>query len=103
MSTYKITGTIKRNMTDKDQCDHITHCNKCNALVCSYCCEDCSGCQVEWCKECYKEHQVCCYDCLEMICPVEQERIFTGQEPIEGTIIEIPVCPKCNMKNDQKL
>ena len=74
-------------MTDK--CDHITNCNKCKDQVCSYCVEDCSGCQLEWCKGCYKEHQECCSDCLDMICPKEVE-VYDN----------FAVCPTCNMKNE---
>ena len=78
-------------MTDK--CDHITNCNKCGNEVCSYCVEDCSGCQLEWCKKCYIEHQKSCSDCLEQICPKEVETIGSLNEGL------IPVCPRCNMKN----
>ncbi len=74
-------------------CNHITNCNKCKEQVCSYCVEDCSGCQIEWCKECYQEHQVPCMECLTMICPNEIELV-------ESLDDSISICPRCNMQND---
>ena len=76
-----------------DKCEHITTCNKCGTEICSYCVEDCSGCQLEWCKDCYKEHQTVCCDCLIELCPQEIEVI----QDIENIVRSI--CPKCNMYN----
>ena len=76
-------------------CEHITNCVDCDLQVCSYCVEDCSGCQKERCKECYKKHQTCCNDCLENICPKEVELV----EAEDDTMIQ--VCPKCKMVDEQ--
>ena len=47
----------------------------------------------------HEKLQICCFDCLEMICPTEKETVFTNEGHEERNIIEIPVCPRCNMKN----
>ena len=64
-------------------CEHITTCRKCSKTICSYCVEDCSGCQTESCKECYVKHQVKCNECEEYLCPKE----------VIGVL-----CPVCDMK-----
>ena len=52
-------------------CDHITKCNDCNMTICSYCCEDCSGCGKELCKIHYKKHQARCSICDRSLCKTE--------------------------------
>lgn len=82
------------------KCEHITKCNVCNKEVCSYCVEDCSGCQLEWCKDCYLAHQECCFECLTMVCPDEVVVLAAvGQDPDDLIIPQ--VCPKCDMWNVQ--
>ena len=65
-------------------CEHITNCSKCDKTICSYCVEDCSGCQTETCKNCYKDHQSICIICKDKLCPTE----LVGE-----------LCPVCDMKN----
>ena len=65
-------------------CEHIAKCEKCDKEICSYCVEDCSGCQLETCKECYDKHLAICKRCSTMLCKTE----------IIGDI-----CPICDMKN----
>ena len=71
-----------------ETCEHITNCQKCEKTICSYCVEDCSGCQLQGCVDCYKQHQRECYSCKELLCPSEivlKDDKFT--------------CPVCDMKN----
>ena len=83
-------------------CNHITNCNECKEQVCSYCVDDCSGCQLEWCKECYLRHQEGCMECLAMLCPDEIEMLEAeGEDPNDLVVIQI--CPRCNIQNDTSL
>lgn len=68
-----------------NKCNHITECSKCEKTICSYCIEDCSGCGIEACKDCYNQHQIKCQDCSESLCPTE---IMSNQK-----------CPVCDMKD----
>lgn len=69
-------------------CEHITSCQKCEGLICSYCVEDCSGCQLEACKDCYDKHLISCQQCQIKLCKSE----MLGN-----------ICPTCDMKNESKL
>lgn len=76
-----------------DNCEHITGCGVCSKTICSYCIEDCSGCQNEFCKNCYDDHQIPCDECLSMLCHTEVIHIRTIEDE------QLGVCPVCNMKN----
>ncbi len=76
-----------------NKCEHIAGCDVCSKVICSYCIEDCSGCQQSFCKECYEDHQIPCYECLIMLCHTEGIIISM----VDGE--KITTCPICNMKN----
>lgn len=70
-----------------NKCEHITRCSKCEKIICSYCIEDCSGCGIEACKECYSEHQSKCNICNSELCPTE--------------LMANKMCAVCDMKDEQ--
>jgi len=62
--------------------------------LCSYCVEDCSGCQKPFCSEDYKNHQVACNKCLEMLCKNEIEVVTSEEDD------NINICPICNLEQE---
>ena len=82
-----------------EQCEHITKCLDCAIEICSFCVEDCSGCQEERCKECYLKHQTWCDDCMEMVCPKEIVMLDAIGETTDQVLVP-QVCPICDMKNE---
>ena len=52
-----------------DNCEHIQACTDCNKNLCSYCLEDCDGCDKEACENCYTKHLIKCRKCDMLLCP----------------------------------
>ena len=78
-----------------NKCEHIADCDICSKIICSYCIEDCSGCQHEFCVECYEDHQIPCCECLNMLCHEEVINISTIDNE------KLTICPICNMRNGE--
>ena len=66
-----------------NSCDHITNCTECKKHICAHCVEDCSGCPIEACENCYTRHLVKCSKCPSLVCPME----MIGK-----------ICPSCDMQ-----
>lgn len=67
-----------------EHCQHTKPCTQCSMLLCAYCIEVCSGCEIEGCESCYLKHLEKCLDCPNLMCPNETQYIG-GQ----------PLCPAC--------
>ena len=69
-------------------CEHITQCEKCNSNICSYCIDDCDGCGIESCNNCYVQHMKKCETCSNLVCPMN----FAGK-----------LCLSCDAQSAQKV
>ena len=71
-------------MIGLDSCEHIQPCTECSKSLCSYCIEDCDGCPIEACEECFNKHLVKCESCETLLCPKNLKGVQ---------------CPSCNMQD----
>lgn len=67
-----------------DNCEHIQPCTECGMSLCSYCIEDCDGCEMEACEKCYTNHMKQCKTCEALLCP----KVLIGEQ-----------CPSCEIQN----
>lgn len=67
-------------------CEHMINCEDCAKLLCKHCIEDCDGCNLQVCMDCYQAHVIHCDTCDLAMCSIAYP--------------DKKLCPLCEMKEE---